>query len=143
MNLRQQLLERAKVACCVHQGMQQCNFSENSATGNATPMQQTPANPHEIRVSSATGNATTVQQSSCIGGQKTPPKVALSCSGVASVADLFDDRVTCTVCRNLWPGNKCLTHRPAGLTSRDLAADFTDLMQRCPAYMPLARAQAP
>ncbi len=143
MNLRQQLLERAKVACCVHKGMQQCNFSENSATGNATPMQQTPANPHEIRVSSATGNATTVQQGSCIGGQKTPPKVALSCIEVESVADPFDDRVRCTDCRNLWKASYCVTHRAAGLACRDLAQEFTLLRQRCPAFTPMARAQAP
>lgn len=48
--------------------------------------------------------------------------------------DPLDDRHTCTACRNLWPGNHCLTHRAAGLTTRDLAPDFTLLMQRCPAW---------
>ena len=138
MNLRQQLLQRSKVAQLHSLAVQQCNFSENSATGNATPMQQTAANPHEIRVSSATGHATTVQHSSCIGGQKTPQKVALSCIEVASVADQFDDRVTCTTCRNLWPGDKCLAYRRAGLSTRELAPDFTLLMQRCPAWSPRA-----
>lgn len=57
--------------------------------------------------------------------------------------DPFDDRVTCTTCRHLWPGNHCLQHRRAGLTTRDLADDFTHLAQRCDAYAPLARGQAP
>jgi len=143
MNLRQQLLARAKVAQLQPLGTQQRNFPENSATTTATTAQQNPANPHEIRVSSATTAATHPQLASCAGGQKTPPKVAQSCASCASVADLFDDRVTCTTCRNLWPGNHCLTHRAAGLSTRDLAQDFTQLMQRCPAFAPLARAQPP
>lgn len=36
--------------------------------------------------------------------------------------DPFDDRRTCTSCRNLWPGNRCLAHRAAGLKARDLGA---------------------
>jgi len=48
--------------------------------------------------------------------------------------DPFDDRHRCTDCRHLWPGNFCLTHRRAGLSTRELAADFAHLMQRCPAW---------
>ena len=57
--------------------------------------------------------------------------------------DPLDDRVTCTACRHLWPGNRCLNHRHADLNERALAADFTALLQRCPGYAPKARAQAP
>ncbi len=70
-------------------------------------------------------------------------KAALLLALCEPTHDLFDERVTCTACRNLWPGNRCLTHRAAGLSTRDLAADFTHLAQRCPAFAPLARAQAP
>jgi len=49
-------------------------------------------------------------------------------------ADPFDDRHRCIDCRHLWPGNFCLTHRRAGLSTRELAADFTHLPQRCPAW---------
>jgi len=59
------------------------------------------------------------------------------------VQDPFDDRVTCTACRNLWPGNHCLAHRAAGLAHRDMAQQFTLLRQHCPAFAPLARGQAP
>lgn len=142
MNLRQQLLARSKVAQLQPLGTQLRNFPENSATTTATPAQQNPANPHEIRVSSATSTATPPQLASCAGGQKAPPKVAQSCASCASVADPFDDRRRCTDCRNLWPGNHCLQHRRAGLDTRDLAAEFTTLMQRCPAYAPLARPEA-
>ena len=142
MSLRQQLLARSKVAQLQPLGVQPCNFSENSATGDATPMQLNPASPYEIRVSSATGSATTVQLGSCIGGQKTPPKVASSCSGVASVADP-DVRVTCISCRSLWPGNRCTNHAAAELTTRDLAADFTRLRQHCRGFAPIARPPPP
>ena len=57
--------------------------------------------------------------------------------------DPLDDRVTCIGCRHLWPGHRCLNHRRAGLTIRDLAGDFTTLPQRCPGFAPMARAQAP
>jgi len=61
----------------------------------------------------------------------------------STTQDPFDDRRTCTECRNLWPGNHCLQHRRAGLTTRELAAEFTALMQRCRAFAPVARAQPP
>lgn len=57
--------------------------------------------------------------------------------------DPLDNRVTCTACRHLWPGQRCLNHRRADLTTRDLAADFTAMPQRCPGFAPQARAQAP
>ena len=59
------------------------------------------------------------------------------------VLDPFDTRVTCTECRFLWPGNYCRNHRCAGLTTRELAADFVALPQHCPGHAPLALAQAP
>ena len=59
------------------------------------------------------------------------------------VQDDLDDRVRCTDCRNLWKASYCVTHRAAGLACRDLAQEFTHLRQRCPAFAPLARAQAP
>jgi hypothetical protein len=83
MNLREQLLERSKVARCAYQQTQPATFQQNSATLPATTAQLNPANPHEIRVSSATTTATTPQLSSCAGGQKVPLKVALSCAPVA------------------------------------------------------------
>ncbi len=59
------------------------------------------------------------------------------------VLDPFDTRVTCSACRFLWPGNRCLVHRRAGLTSRELAADFVALRQHCPGHAPLAQPQTP
>ncbi len=53
----------------------------------------------------------------------------------------FDDYITCTACRNLAPGNKCLAHRRARLTTRDLAADFVRLKQRCDGFAPRAHNQ--
>jgi hypothetical protein len=54
------------------------------------------------------------------------------------VADQFDDRATCQTCARLWPtptgAHACTDHRRAGLTTRDLAADFVTLLQRCPAW---------
>jgi hypothetical protein len=59
------------------------------------------------------------------------------------VLDPFDTRVTCSACRFLWPGNYCRNHRRAGLTTRELPADFVALRQHCPGHAPLAQAQAP
>jgi len=143
MNLRQQLLARQKVAGCVRYETQPATFPKNTATSTATAAQQNPANPHEIRVSSATSTATPPQLNELRMGQKTPPESCAELRQLRGSCAPLDDRVTCTACRNLWPGNRCLTHRAAGLSTRDLAADFTHLMQRCPAFAPLARAQAP
>ena len=62
---------------------------------------------------------------------------------LATLANDDDPRVTCTACRFLWPGNYCRNHRRAGLTTRELAADFVALPQHCPGHAPLALAQAP
>ena len=147
MSLRQQLLEKSKVAGCVRYETQPATLPKSSATSAATAAQQKPASPYETRVSGATSAATTPQLDQLRRGQKTPPE---SCAELrqlrASCApgqDPFDDRVTCTTCRHLWPGNHCLQHRRAGLTTRDLAADFIHLAQRCDAYAPQARGQAP
>ena len=43
----------------------------------------------------------------------------------------LDDRVVCTDCRHLKPGNRCLNRHRAALSTRELAADFTQLRQRC------------
>ena len=59
---------------------------------------------------------------------------------LATLANDDDPRVTCTECRFLWPGNRCLVHRRAGLTTRELAADFVALRQHCPGHAPLAQA---
>jgi hypothetical protein len=59
------------------------------------------------------------------------------------VLDPFDTRVTCSACRFLWPGNRCLMHRRAGLTTRDLAAEFTLLRQHCPGWAPSAAPRLP
>ena len=57
-------------------------------------------------------------------GATTPPPALI-------VADPFGDRHTCQTCARLWAtpigGSTCLTHRAAGLTTRELAADFTHL----------------
>lgn len=147
MSLRQQLLERSKVAGCVRYETQPATFPKNSATSPATTAQQNPASPNEIRVSSATSTATNPQLDELRRGQKTPPESCAELrqlrSSCAPGQDPDDDRHTCTTCRNLWPGNHCLTHRKAGLSTQDLAADFTHLVQRCDAFAPLARAQAP
>lgn len=52
---------------------------------------------------------------------------------------LAADRHCCTGCRFLWQGAYCLQHRAAGLMTRALAADFTQLKQRCGAFAPQAR----
>lgn len=139
MNLRQQLLAATELRSCTPYGTQQRNYSGKCATGTATAAQHKPANPHEIRVWDATGTATGAQHPSCGPATLTQPQ-ARSC---ATVAHDLDDRVICTACRHLWPGNRCLNHRRADLNDRDLAADFTLLPQRCPGYAPKARAQAP
>jgi hypothetical protein len=59
---------------------------------------------------------------------------------LATLSNDDDPRVTCTACRFLWPGNRCLVHRRAGLTTRELAADFIQLRQHCPGHAPLAQA---
>lgn len=56
-----------------------------------------------------------------------------------TTASPLDDRVTCTTCRHLWPGNKCLNHRRAGLNQPLLSAALTQLPQRCPGFTPKAR----
>lgn len=53
--------------------------------------------------------------------------------------DSFDDRITCATCRNLARGNKCQAHRRARLTTRDLAADFAILKQRCDGFAPFVQ----
>ena len=73
-----------------------------------------------------------------------PPTVSEKHNSVdGPVLDPFDTRVTCTACRFLWPGNYCRNHRRAGLTTRELAADFVALPQHCPGHAPLAQPQAP
>lgn len=52
------------------------------------------------------------------------------------VNDPFDSRITCDECRNLAMGNKCLAYRRARLTTRDLAANFVSLKQRCEGFAP-------
>lgn len=53
--------------------------------------------------------------------------------------DSFDDRNTCTECGALARGNKCQSHRRARLDTRDLAADFVILKQRCDGFAPLVQ----
>jgi hypothetical protein len=57
--------------------------------------------------------------------------------------DHLNDRTTCTQCSYLALGNKCLAYRRARLTTRDLAADFVSLKQRCGGFAPLAQGQSP
>ena len=59
MSLRNSL--KTAVARCTPLQMQHATFEENHATGHATAMQLTTANPHEIKVSGATGYATPMQ----------------------------------------------------------------------------------
>ena len=59
MSLRNSL--RTAVALHTPLQMQHATFEENRATGHATAMQPTTANPHEIKVSGATGYATPLQ----------------------------------------------------------------------------------
>ena len=59
MSLRNSL--KTAVARCTPLQMQHATFEENHATGQATAMQPTTANPHEIKVSGATGYATPLQ----------------------------------------------------------------------------------
>ena len=147
MNLRQQLLERSKVAGCVRYETHTATFPKNSASSPATSTQQNLANPHGIRVSGATSTATSTQFDKLRKGSESTTK---NCADLRQLRgsyplgqDQFDDRNKCQQCRNLWPGNHCLTHRIAGLTTRVLAQDFTQLMQRCAGFASKARAQAP
>ena len=68
MGLRDTL--KATVARCAHQQTQHATLVDSSATGIATPAQQTTTIPHGIRVHAATVIATVVQQGSCMGGQE-------------------------------------------------------------------------
>jgi len=49
-----------------------------------------------------------------------------------------DRRVTCQTCVRLWRtpagAHACTDHRRAGLTTRELALDFTHLAQNCPSW---------
>ena len=74
MSLRDTL--KATVARCAYQQTQHATFDDLSATGTATPAQQTAAIPHGIRVHAATVIATAMQQGSCTGGKNAPSKVA-------------------------------------------------------------------
>lgn len=69
----------------------------------------------------------------------TTPKIAK----VAGIAAPWDDRTTCTQCSYLALGNKCLAYRRARLATRDLAADFVSLKQRCDGFAPVAQGQFP
>jgi len=139
MSLRQKLLERSKVAGCVHQQTQLRNFSEISATANATAAQLSSANPHKYWVLSATANATEPQLGSCAGAGKHPPKVAL----VAPVAESFDDRVVCLTCRHRTGNWSCRNWRAAGLSSAQVGPHLQRLPQRCPAHRPAAAQKPP
>lgn len=146
MNLRQQLLARSarpKVAQLHSLSTQHRNSNDKSATSTATPAQLLPPFTEEA---TATSTATPPQLASCAGGDSAPPKVALggvSCAPVAPPTDPFDTRVTCSACRFFWPGNRCLMHRRAGLTTRDLAGEFTLLRQHCPGWAPSAAPRLP
>ena len=70
------------------------------------------------------------------GTPKTPETLILGVMGAPTqpaheIALDLDDRVVCTDCRHLKPGNRCLNHHHAALSTRDLAADFTQLRQHC------------
>ena len=154
MSLRQQLLDRAQVRSATGQNVEKLRVAFPSARNCATfpqsaqhPAQhlrnQDPAPIGKTGQNSATGNATTEQLPSCARGEKHPLKVAQSCAVVAPSCapgqDPFYDRNTCTACRHLWPGKRCLNHHRAGLTTRDLAPEFTHLAQRCPGFAPMER----
>jgi len=129
MNLRQQLLARAarpKVAQLHALATQHRNSDDKSATSTATHAQLLPLGTGEA---TATSGATTPQPTSCAEGDSVPPKVAPH-------IDPFDTRVTCSACRFLWLGNRCLVHRRAGLTTRELATEFTQLRQHCHGWAP-------
>ena len=59
MSLRNSL--KSAVARCTPLQMQHATFEENHATGHATAMQPSTANPHGMGVSGATGHATCLQ----------------------------------------------------------------------------------
>ena len=83
MSLRDQL--KKAVASCASIGTQHATFEASNATGSATPAQQPPANPHEIRKVSATGSATPAQHEAENDATFTPSEVA-GCATVAPVA---------------------------------------------------------
>ena len=55
-----------------------------------------------------------------------------------SGAQPTDTRATCQTCARLWRtpagAHACTDHRRAGLTTRELALDFTHLAQNCPSW---------
>ncbi|HPW29497.1 MAG TPA: hypothetical protein PLL01_08930 [Rhodoferax sp.] len=59
MSLRDAL--KAAVARCTPLPMQHATLAANDATGDATPVQHPPANPHGIRAARATDSATGLQ----------------------------------------------------------------------------------
>lgn len=72
---------------------------------------------------------------------KTPETLLLGVMGaptqpVPEITFDLDDRVVCTDCRHLKPGNRCANHHRAALSTRELAADFTQLRQRCDGFAP-------
>lgn len=122
MSLRQQLLAHAELRSCKPS---ECNRATSPQSAQQAPQplrNHRTATLHAASGFSATTTATPTQLTSC-----------------ASLATDLDPRVTCTACRHLWQGNRCLNHHRAALSSRELAADFTQLRQHCDGFAPLAR----
>jgi hypothetical protein len=82
MSLREQL--KRAVASCVPLPAQLATFAANDATANATPAQQPPGNPRQIRSCGATGNATSAQPGLKTCATFTPSEPPQSCAAVAS-----------------------------------------------------------
>lgn len=80
MSLRDRLKRsiEAELHVALPKGCNCATSGANDATGHATPMQQLPANPHEITLCHATADATSVQpgqKSSATTAPKPPPKM--------------------------------------------------------------------
>lgn len=94
MSLRTQL-EKA-VAGCMSYEMQHATFADGDATGDATGMQQTPANPHKQRVSDATEHATAMQPPAATDatagphGEKLHVALAKACNTQPSMQALLE-----------------------------------------------------
>lgn len=96
MSLRTAL--QTAVARCAPLETQHATFTGNSATCTATATQQTPANPHEIRVSYATAGATPTQQGAATGATRADSgeklRVAFASTRNTQLGSLTAHRVT-------------------------------------------------
>lgn len=131
MNLRQQLLLRIELRSCPPKETQLRNFPDDRSPTTATPSQQPDSTIDRLTASSATRAATVKQLYGCAFQDESQPVT----SHFSKSDEDFEERISCTDCRNLSSRGLCRAHRTAGLTTRELAPDFIELKQRCDGFV--------